>query len=161
MVQSQSRPPGFSISYTQTLVSSSATGSISEARDTVSLGFAIVILLALPQPRAACSRPDRGPPRSPQPDTPRPRARGAIPAPCHSPPPDRPTRSPRPSAAGRIAKPSAGFGSHLGADAGGGPGLSPTGGLGSHRPRGGTRTEANSGIIQHDQRLGGNSLACP
>src|SRR5438477_263342 len=62
---------------------------------------------------------------------------------------------------GRIASPSAGFRVPSGGVAEpGGPGLSPHPGPLGPIARGGTRTEANSGIVQQGQRLRGNSAAC-
>jgi hypothetical protein len=67
------------------------------------------------------------------------------------PPPDRPDRGPEPGAAGRIARSSAGSGPIWGRTRDRVPGVSPTGGLGSHRPRRGTRIDLNSAIVQQDQ----------
>ena len=68
--------------------------------------------------------------------------------------------TPRAAFAGRIARPSAVSGSHLARTRDRGAGF-PHRGLGSHRPRGGTQAEENSGIVQQGQLLRGNSTACP
>jgi hypothetical protein len=65
------------------------------------------------------------------------------------------------AAGGRIASPSAGSGSHLASRATGGPGVSPHRGALGPIARGGTRTDPNPGIVQWDQRVAGNSAACP
>jgi hypothetical protein len=54
-----------------------------------------------------------------------------------------------------------GFGFPSGPVAGPRPEVSPSGGLGSHRPRGGPRQTSNSGIIKRHQRLRGNWRLAP
>jgi hypothetical protein len=107
------------------------------------------------------TQPPFGPKGSPRPDTPHAHAReGQAPLP---PQPSagslRPSPRPGPRRPDREAQ--RGFRVPSGPDAGPGAGLSPTGGLGSHKPRGGTRTDPNPGILQRDQRVEGNSLTCP
>jgi hypothetical protein len=94
----------------------------------------------------------------PSPDPPRPRARGAIPAFAPALRRITPPEAPGPSAAGRIARPSAGSGSHLGANAG--PGcrgaFPPPGALGPIGRAGGPRQTSIRPLYGSINGLGGN-----
>src|SRR5260370_27308696 len=74
-------------------------------------------------------------------------------------PPQPPAGSPRPSPSPKRRKPDRqaerGFRVPSGADAGPGPGAFPHGGVGSHRPRGGTRIDLYRRML--DQLVKGNS----